>query len=29
LFQKISFDIKSIAMDIFEDILEEVNTDDV
>ncbi len=29
LFQKISYDIKTIAMDIFEDILEEVNTEDV
>jgi len=28
LFQKISYDIKTIAMDIFEDILEEVNTED-
>ena len=29
LFQKISYDIKAIAMDIFGDILEEVNTEDV
>lgn len=29
LFQKISYDIKTIAMDIFQDILEEVNTEDV
>ncbi len=28
LFQKISYDIKAIAMDIFEDILEEVNTEE-
>lgn len=28
LFQKISYDIKTIAMDIFDDILEEVNTED-
>lgn len=29
LFQKISYDIKAIAMDIFEDVLEEVKTEDV
>jgi LysR family hydrogen peroxide-inducible transcriptional activator len=29
LFQKISYDIKAIALDIFGDILEEVNTEDV
>lgn len=28
LFQKISYDIKTIAMDIFDDILEEVNPED-
>tara|TARA_R110000772_G_scaffold75022_6_gene163118 strand:+ start:1091 stop:2050 length:960 start_codon:yes stop_codon:yes gene_type:complete len=28
LFQKISYDIKTIAMDIFDDILEEVNTEE-
>ncbi|MAM71755.1 MAG: LysR family transcriptional regulator [Gammaproteobacteria bacterium] len=28
LFQKISYDIKTIAMELFDDILEEVNTED-
>lgn len=29
LFQKISYDIKTIAMDLFDDLLEEVSTEDV